>query len=195
MQKFDLHTGIGTPLREAAVDTEQIVPAEHLKRGARKGFEDALFSSRRLEPGFVLNREPFAQGSILVAGRDFGIGSSREAAVWALRDFGFRVIVSSRFGDIFMANAAKNGLLTARVPQESIESLWNFLEEAQSPMLTVDLTARIITAGGVMVLFDIDPYTRWRLLEGLDDIAITEGHDTAIAEYEAGRSPLLPRTI
>ncbi|MDR0959513.1 MAG: 3-isopropylmalate dehydratase small subunit [Propionibacteriaceae bacterium] len=195
MEKFLTHTGIGVPLRRSNVDTDQIIPAVYLKRVTRSGFEDGLFASWRQDPAFVLNQEPYRAGSVLVAGPDFGTGSSREHAVWALGDYGFRVVVSSRFGDIFRGNSGKAGLVTAQVAPEVVEALWAWLEEVPGRELTVDLETKTITAGETVHPFSIDDYTRHRLLNGLDDIAMTLQHEDEIAAYEARRPAFKPRTI
>ena len=196
MEPITTHTGIGAPLRRSNVDTDQIIPAEYLKRVTRTGFEDGLFSSWRAnEPDFVLNRPPYDRASVLVAGPDFGTGSSREHAVWALMDFGFRVVVSSRFADIFRGNSGKSGLVAARVEQENVELLWKVMDERPGIELTVDLVTRTITAGDVTVPFDIDDYTRWRLLEGLDDIGLTLRHEERITAFESTRESWRPRTL
>ena len=198
MDEFTSHTGIGVPLRRSNVDTDQIIPASYLKRVTRTGFEDGLFAAWRGDPGFVLNHQPYSAGSVLVAGPDFGTGSSREHAVWALRNYGFRAVVSPRFGDIFRGNAGKAGLVAAQVDDKVVQRLWDLLEAEPGTEVTVDLEARTVRAGeGVDAVedsFDIDDYTRWRLLEGLDDIGITLGHDDEIAAYEAGRPGWLPTT-
>jgi len=198
MEKFTTHTGIGVPLRRSNVDTDQIIPASYLKRVTRTGFEDGLFAAWRADPGFVLNHQPYAAGSVLVAGHDFGTGSSREHAVWALQNYGFRAVVSPRFGDIFRGNAGKAGLVAAQVDDKVVQRLWDLLEAEPGTEVTVDLEARTVRAGhGVDAVedsFDVDDYTRWRLLEGLDDIDITLGHDADIAAYEAGRPGWLPTT-
>src|SRR5437899_2209411 len=172
MQAFRTHTGIGVPLRRSNVDTDQIIPAVYLKRVTRTGFEDGLFAAWRADDQFVLNLAPFRAGSVLVAGPDFGTGSSREHAVWALQDYGFRVVVSSRFADIFHGNAGKGGLLAAEMAQSDVELLWKLLEQQPGLELAVDLEARTVAAGTVVLPFKIDDYTRWRLLEGLDDIGL-----------------------
>jgi len=195
MDAFVTHTGIGAPLRRSNVDTDQIIPSEYLKRVSRTGFEDGLFAQwRSSEPDFVLNRPPYDHASVLVAGPDFGTGSSREHAVWALMDFGFRVVVSARFADIFRGNAGKSGLLAARVEQGDVELLWKLMDEQPGLELTVDLGARSITAGGTVVPFEIDDYTRWRLMEGLDDIGLTLRDADAIAAYESRRPGFKPVT-
>ncbi|AVM65524.1 3-isopropylmalate dehydratase small subunit [Dietzia sp. oral taxon 368] len=195
MEPITTHTGIGAPLRRSNVDTDQIIPAEYLKRVTRTGFEDGLFSSWRAnEPDFVLNRAPYDRASVLVAGPDFGTGSSREHAVWALMDFGFRVVVSSRFADIFRGNSGKSGLVAARVEQENVELLWKVMDERPGVELTVDLVTRTITAGDVTVPFDIDDYTRWRLMEGLDDIGLTLRRADDIEAFESRRPAFKPVT-
>jgi 3-isopropylmalate/(R)-2-methylmalate dehydratase small subunit len=194
MEPFSTHTGIGVPLRRSNVDTDQIIPAVHLKRVTRTGFEDALFEAWRQQPDFILNVEPFSRGSVLVAGQDFGTGSSREHAVWALMDFGFRAVISSRFGDIFRGNSAKAGLVAAQVAQPDVELLWKLLENAPGTEVTVDLTDKTVRAGELVVPFQIDEYTRWRLREGLDDIGLTLRHADDIAAFEAARPARLPTT-
>lgn len=194
MEKFTTHTGVAAPLRHSNVDTDQIIPAEYLKRITRTGYEDALFSAWRQDPEFVLNDPAFATASILVAGPDFGTGSSREHAVWALNDYGFRVVVSSRFADIFRGNAGKGGLVTAEVDQEVVEQLWALLDAQPGLEITVDLQDRQIRAGELTADFTIDEYVRWRLLEGLDDIGITLQHSDEIAAFEQERPGFLPTT-
>ena len=195
MEAFRTHTGIGVPLRRSNVDTDQIIPAVYLKRVTRTGFEDGLFAAWRSDPSFVLNLAPFDKGSVLVAGPDFGTGSSREHAVWALMDFGFRVVISSRFADIFRGNAGKAGLLAAEVAQDDVELLWKLIEEHPGMEITVNLQDRNVVAGTVMVPFNIDDYTAWRLLEGLDDIGITLRKCDEIESYEARRPDWKPRTL
>ncbi len=195
MEKFSTHTGIGVPLRRSNVDTDQIIPAVYLKRVTRTGFEDGLFSAWRSDPSFVLNTPPFDRGSVLVAGQDFGTGSSREHAVWALMDYGFRVVVSSRFADIFRGNSAKQGLLAAQVAQPDVELLWKLLENAPGTEVTVDLAEKTVQAADLTVPFSIDDYTRWRLREGLDDIGLTMRHEDEIAAFESGRPTRLPTTL
>jgi 3-isopropylmalate/(R)-2-methylmalate dehydratase small subunit len=199
MEPFTSHTGVGVPLRRSNVDTDQIIPAVYLKRVSRTGFEDGLFAAWRNDPDFVLNRPEYAAGSVLVAGPDFGTGSSREHAVWALMDFGFRVVISSRFGDIFHGNSGKAGLLAAKVDEKVVQRLWDFLDDNPGGLISVDLESRTVRAGaGVDAIedsFDIDDYTRWRLLEGLDDIGITLGHDDDIAAFEAKHPSYKPATI
>ena len=195
MEKFTQHTGVGVPLRRSNVDTDQIIPAVYLKRVTRTGFEDALFAAWRGDPAFVLNQPAYASGSVLVAGPDFGTGSSREHAVWALKDYGFRVVLSSRFADIFRGNSGKQGLLAAVVAPEDIELIWKILETRPGTEVTVDLVGRTATCEDVVVPISVDDYTRWRLMEGLDDIGLTLGHEAEIAAYEAAREPWRPRTL
>ncbi|KAA8967777.1 3-isopropylmalate dehydratase small subunit [Mycobacterium sp.] len=194
MEPFHTHTGIGVPLRRSNVDTDQIIPAEYLKRVTRTGFEDGLFARWRTDPSFVLNLSPFDKGSVLVAGPDFGTGSSREHAVWALMDYGFRVVISSRFGDIFRGNAGKAGLLAAEVAQDDVELLWKLIEGSPGLEITVNLQDRNVAAATVMVPFKIDDYTAWRLSEGLDDIALTLRKLDHIESFEAARPAWKPRT-
>ncbi|MDR0945123.1 MAG: 3-isopropylmalate dehydratase small subunit [Bifidobacteriaceae bacterium] len=195
MEKFTTYTGIGLPLRRSNVDTDQIIPAVYLKRVQRTGFEDALFSAWRQDPGFVLNQPAYQKATVLVAGPDFGTGSSREHAVWALKDYGFRAVLAPRFGDIFRGNAGKQGLLTAQVAQADVEKLWDALEARPGAQITVDLGARTASVGGLTVPFDIDDYTRWRLMEGLDDIGLTLRESAAIDAFEAARPAWLPKTL
>ena len=194
MEKFTKHTGTGVPLRQSNVDTDQIIPAVYLKRITRTGFEDALFSAWRKDPSFILNQEPYNAGSVLVAGPDFGTGSSREHAVWALKDYGFKTVLSSRFADIFRGNSGKQGLLTAEVGQADVELLWKLLENEPGTEVTVDLEARVVRAGDIQCPFQVDDYTRWRLLEGLDDISLTLGHEEEIKNFEGHRPRFLPTT-
>jgi 3-isopropylmalate/(R)-2-methylmalate dehydratase small subunit len=194
MQPFTTHTGVGVPLRRSNVDTDQIIPAVYLKRVSRTGFEDGLFAAWRADEHFVLNLAPFRAGSVLVAGPDFGTGSSREHAVWALSDYGFRVVISARFGDIFRGNAGKQGLLAAECAQADVEQLWKLLETEPGTEVTVDLTDNTVRAKDFTAPFHIDDYTRWRLLEGLDDIALTLRHSDAIAAFEGGRPSWRPTT-
>lgn len=194
MEPFISHTGTAAPLRRSNVDTDQIIPAEYLKRITRHGFEDGLFAAWRRDPEFVLNQPEFAQATILIAGPDFGTGSSREHAVWALQDFGFKVVLSSRFADIFRGNSGKGGLLTAQVDQEVIETLWAAIESNPSLEVTVDLQGRQIRAGEMTAAFDVDDYVRWRLLEGLDDIGITMQHADEISDFENHRPSFMPVT-
>jgi 3-isopropylmalate/(R)-2-methylmalate dehydratase small subunit len=195
MEKFTTHTGVAVPLKRSNVDTDQIIPAVYLKRVTRTGFEDGLFSAWRNDPEFVLNTEAYANGSVLVAGPDFGTGSSREHAVWALKDYGFKVVLSSRFADIFRGNSGKQGLLTAVLPQADIERIWAVLDAAPGTQATVDLERRTVTCGDLELGFDVDDYTRWRLMEGLDDIGLTLQHVDAIGDFEASRPSWLPRTL
>lgn len=195
MEPFITHTGIGVPLRRSNVDTDQIIPAVYLKRVTRTGFEDGLFAGWRTDPDFILNVEPWKRGSVLVAGPDFGTGSSREHAVWALSDFGFRVVISSRFADIFRGNAGKAGLVAAQVEQSDVELLWKRLEEQPGLEITVSLDDRTVTAGDLVVPLTIDDYTRWRLMEGLDDIGLTLRQVDAISEYESRRPSWKPTTL
>ena len=194
MEKFTTHVGTGAPLRKSNVDTDQILPGEFLKRISRTGYEDAVFYEWRKDPDFVLNQPQFQGASVLVAGPEFGTGSSREHAVWGLVDFGFKVVVSSRFADIFRGNAGKNGLLTAQVDQDVVDRLWELLEADPALQITVDLEQREIRAADVVAAFEIDDYVRWRFLEGLDDIAITLRHADDIAAYEAQRPSFKPTT-
>jgi 3-isopropylmalate/(R)-2-methylmalate dehydratase small subunit len=195
MDAFTTHTGTVLPLRRSNVDTDQIIPAVYLKRVTRTGFEDGLFSAWRNDPDFVLNR-PERQGvSVLVAGPDFGTGSSREHAVWALMDYGFRAVISSRFADIFRGNSGKAGLLAAQVDPDVVERLWEITEADPTAEVTVDLVAREVRAGDLVAPFQIDDYTRWRLLEGLDDIGITLSHEADIAAFEGRRQSWKPATL
>ncbi|MEU4803547.1 3-isopropylmalate dehydratase small subunit [Actinosynnema sp. NPDC023587] len=194
MDAFTNHTGVGVPLRRSNVDTDQIIPAVYLKRVTRSGFEDGLFAAWRGDEQFVLNQEPFRAGSVLVAGPDFGTGSSREHAVWALMDYGFRVVISSRFADIFRGNAGKQGLVAAQCEQSDVELLWKVLENEPGTEVTVDLAANTVVAKDFTAPFFVDEYTRWRLLEGLDDIALTLRHADAIATFERNRPGWLPTT-
>lgn len=195
MEAFRTHTGIGVPLRRSNVDTDQIIPAVYLKRVTRTGFEDGLFAAWRADPSFVLNLSPFDRGSVLVAGPDFGTGSSREHAVWALMDYGFRVVISSRFADIFRGNAGKAGLLAAEVAQDGVELLWKLLEQSPGLEITANLQDRNITAGTVVLPFKIDDYTAWRLLEGYDDIGLTLRKLDEIKSFEKARPSWKPRTV
>jgi len=176
------HTGIGVPLRVSNVDTDQIIPAVYLKRVTKTGFDDALFVNWRKNPEFVLNQEPYKNGSVLVAGPDFGTGSSREHAVWALKDYGFRVVISSRFADIFRGNSGKQGLVAAQVAQDDVELIWKALEREPGTEITVDLENKTVTVGALVVPFQIDNYVRWRLMEGLDDIGLTLQNIEAIKD-------------
>ncbi len=194
MQPFVRHTGIGVPLRRSDVDTDQIIPAVYLKRVSRTGFQDGLFAAWRAHDDFVLNHEVYRNGSVLVAGQDFGTGSSREHAVWALLDYGFRVVISPRFGDIFRGNAGKQGLLAAQCARDDVELLWTLLETEPGTEVTVDLSEQTVRAKDLRVDFTIDGYTRWRLLEGLDDIALSLRHTREIDAFEAQRPFWLPTT-
>jgi len=200
MEKFITHTGVGVPLRRTNVDTDQIIPAVYLKRVTRTGFEDALFAAWRGQSDFVLNQEPYRTGSVLVAGTDFGTGSSREHAVWALKDYGFKVVLAPKFADIFRGNAGKQGLVAGVISPEDTERLWAALEANPGAQVTVNLEDRTATVGdpqtdGIVVPFEIDDYTRWRLLEGHDDISLTLTHEADIAAFEAQREPWRPETL
>ncbi|ROS73553.1 3-isopropylmalate dehydratase small subunit [Cellulomonas sp. PhB143] len=195
MEKFTTHTGVGVPLRRSNVDTDQIIPAVYLKRVTRTGFEDALFAAWRGDESFVLNQPAYSSGTVLVAGPDFGTGSSREHAVWALKDYGFRVVLASRFADIFRGNSGKQGLLAGQVAQEDIELLWKVLENRPGTQVTVDLEQRTATADDVTVRFHVDDYTRWRLMEGLDDIGLTLQHEDDITAFESSRASWRPKTL
>lgn len=192
MKKFTSHTGTGIPLRRNNIDTDQIIPSRFVKRVSRAGFEDALFAEWRKEPGFILNTPPYGKGSILVAGHDFGIGSSREHAVWSLLDYGIRVVISPRFADIFRGNSGKGGLLTAELNEDDVEYLWDLLERQPETDITVDLPSQSISVNGRNLHFDIDPYVKWRFEMGYDDISITEQHTDLIALYESSRYSFLP---
>ncbi|MDQ0376813.1 3-isopropylmalate dehydratase small subunit [Amycolatopsis thermophila] len=194
MEPFKTHTGIGVPLRRSNVDTDQIIPAVYLKRVSRTGFEDGLFAAWRADESFILNQEPFKAGSVLVAGPDFGTGSSREHAVWALMNYGFRVVISSRFADIFRGNSGKQGLVAAQCEQSDVEQLWKILENDPGTEVTVDLEEKTVRAKDFQTTFSIDDYTRWRLLEGLDDIALTLRHAEAIDRFESQRPSWKPVT-
>ncbi|MGP9527858.1 3-isopropylmalate dehydratase small subunit [Glutamicibacter sp. AOP5-A2-18] len=195
MEKILTHTGIGVPLRQSNVDTDQIIPAVYLKRITRTGFEDALFAGWRRDENFILNKEPFNEGSVLVAGPDFGTGSSREHAVWALKDYGFKAVISARFADIFRGNSGKQGLVAAEVAQSDIELIWKELENNPGTTVSVDLESRTVQCGSISAPFQIDDYTRWRLMEGLDDIGLTLQQEDAITAYEATRPEYKPRTL
>ena len=195
MEKFTSHTGVGVPLNRSAVDTDQIIPAVYLKRVTKTGFDDALFARWRKDPEFVLNREPYANGSVLVAGPDFGTGSSREHAVWALRDYGFKAVLSSRFADIFRGNAGKNGLVVAQLEQGDIDLLLKRIENQPGIEVTVDLETRTVQCDDLTLPFDIDDFTRYRLMEGLDDISLTLRHEGDIDTYEAQRPGFKPTTL
>lgn len=196
MEKFIRHTGVGAPLRRSAVDTDQIIPAVYLKRITRTGFDDALFAGWRAnEADFVLNQDAYKRASVLVAGPDFGTGSSREHAVWALKDYGFKVVLAPRFADIFRGNAGKQGLVAGVITQEDTEQLWKILETEPGTEVTVDLEERTVTAGGFRTTFQIDDYVRWTLMEGLDDISLTLQHEDEIAAHEKARPAFKPRTL
>ncbi len=194
MEPFSTHTGIGIPLRRSNVDTDQIIPAVYLKRITRTGFEDGLFAAWRSDPGFVINQPVFAGGSVLIAGADFGTGSSREHAVWALMDYGIRVVISPRFADIFRGNSSKGGLVAAQVTESDVELLWKLLENNPGTEVTVDLLQQTVSAGSLVVPFEIDAYTRWRLLEGWDDISLTLRHAEEITNFEKSRPVFAPTT-
>ena len=195
MEKFLTHTGIAAPLKRSNVDTDQIIPAVYLKRVTKTGFEDALFAAWRQDPEFVLNQSAFQGASILVAGPDFGTGSSREHAVWALRDFGFNVVLSPKFADIFRGNSGKQGLLTGVISEEDLERIWAAIDAEPGISMTVDLERRTASIGDLEVPFGIDDYTRWRLLEGLDDIGLTLRNEDKISQFEARREAWRPRTL
>ena len=192
MEPFVTHVGRAVPLRRSDVDTDQIIPSDWLKRVERTGFGAGLFAEWREDPAFVLNRPEHAGATVLVAGDNFGTGSSREHAVWALTDYGFRAVVSSRFADIFRSNALKGGLLPVQLPAETVQSLMSLVEADPTTDVTVDLQARELRAGSLVAAFDIDDFTRWRLLEGLDDIGLTLRHEESVTAYEAARAPWLP---
>jgi 3-isopropylmalate/(R)-2-methylmalate dehydratase small subunit len=199
MDKFSTHTGVGAPLRRSNVDTDQIIPAVWLKKVTRDGFEEGLFSAWRSDPAFVLNQDAYQDATVLVAGPDFGTGSSREHAVWALQNYGFKAVISPRFGDIFRGNSGKAGLLAAEVDEKVVQRLWDYLDANPGASVTVDLETRTVRAGeGVDAIedsFTIDDYTRWRLLEGLDDVGITLSHEEDIVTYEAKRPTFKPVTL
>ena len=195
MEKFITHVGTGVPLRRSNVDTDQIIPAVYLKRVTRSGFEDGLFAAWRNDPEFVLNQPQFKSATVLVAGADFGTGSSREHAVWALQNYGFKVVISSRFADIFRGNSLKGGLLTVIIDQAEVEKLWATIEATPSTEITVDLESRTVKYADTVLKFDLDDYTRWRLMEGLDDIGLTLAQVASIDTFEAKRSPLKPATL
>jgi 3-isopropylmalate/(R)-2-methylmalate dehydratase small subunit len=195
MEKFTTVTGIAAPLTRSNVDTDQIIPAVYLKRVTKTGFEDALFAAWRQDPDFVLNQPAFQGAKVLVAGQDFGTGSSREHAVWALRDFGFQVILSPRFGDIFRGNSGKQGLLAAQISEDDTKKIWALIDAQPGIEITVDLLAQTVAIGDLTVFFEIDDYTRWRLLEGLDDIGLTLRNEAQITQFEASRESWRPRTL
>jgi len=194
VERFTVHTGVGVPLRRSNVDTDQIIPAEYLKRVSRTGFEDGLFAAWRGDETFVLNQQAFRTGSVLVAGPDFGTGSSREHAVWALKDYGFRAVLSSRFADIFRGNSGKQGLLTGQLSQDDIELIWKVLDNEPGTEVTVDLRAREVRCVDIVAPMQVDDYTRWRLMEGLDDIGLSLRHVAEIEAFETARPSYLPRT-
>ncbi|MFI1155302.1 3-isopropylmalate dehydratase small subunit [Streptomyces sioyaensis] len=195
MEAFTTHTGRAVPLRRSNVDTDQIIPAHWLKKVTRDGFEDGLFEAWRKDPEFVLNQERYKGATVLVAGPDFGTGSSREHAVWALQNYGFKAVISSRFADIFRGNSLKNGLLTVVLPQETVDRLQQLVEADPTAEVTVDLVGRQVRAEGISADFELDENARWRLLEGLDDISLTLREESSIVEYEANRPPFKPRTL
>jgi 3-isopropylmalate/(R)-2-methylmalate dehydratase small subunit len=195
MEKFIKHTGTGVPLRRSNVDTDQIIPAVYLKRVTRSGFEDGLFAAWRSDPDFVLNQPEFKSGTVLVAGADFGTGSSREHAVWALQNYGFKVVISSRFADIFRGNSQKGGLLTILLSQSEVENLWVAIEADPALAITVNLEAKTVSYGDQSIAFEIDDYVRWRLMEGLDDIGLTLGNSDSIDAFEAKRAAHKPKTL
>ena len=195
MEKFEVYSGVGVPLRRSNVDTDQIIPAVFLKRITKTGYDDALFSAWRSDPDFVLNQPAYAQGSVLFAGPDFGTGSSREHAVWALRDYGFKAVFSSKFADIFRGNSGKQGLVTGVISDAETESIWQALEANPGLEAKVDLVNREVTVGDIKVKFEIDEYTRWRLLEGLDDIGLTLRDEQSITDFEARRESWRPKTL
>jgi 3-isopropylmalate/(R)-2-methylmalate dehydratase small subunit len=195
MEKFVTHVGTGVPLRRSNVDTDQIIPAVYLKRVTRSGFEDGLFAAWRSDPDFVLNQPEFKNGTVLVAGADFGTGSSREHAVWALQNYGFRVVISSRFADIFRGNSQKGGLLTILLSQIEVEDLWVAIEANPALSITVNLEAKTVSYGEQVIAFEIDDYVRWRLMEGLDDIGLTLGNSDSIDTFESLRAAHKPKTL
>jgi len=195
MEKFISHTGTGVPLRRSNVDTDQIIPAVYLKRVTRSGFEDGLFAAWRSDPEFVLNQPQYKDGTILIAGADFGTGSSREHAVWALQNHGFKVVISARFADIFRGNSLKGGLLTVILPQEEVDALWETVETEPTTQIKVDLEARSVSYGAKQIPFHLDDYTRWRLMEGLDDIGLTLRHIDSVEAFERKRAKYKPTTL
>jgi len=195
MEKFVTHVGTGVPLRRSNVDTDQIIPAVYLKRVTRSGFEDGLFAAWRSDPDFVLNQPEFKNSTVLVAGADFGTGSSREHAVWALQNYGFKVVISSRFADIFRGNSQKGGLLTILLSQSEVEDLWVAIEANPALAITVNLEAKTVSYGDQVIAFEIDDYVRWRLMEGLDDIGLTLGNSDSIDAFEAKRAAHKPKTL
>ena len=195
MEKFISHTGTAVPLRRSNVDTDQIIPAVYLKRVTKSGFEDGLFAAWRNDPEFVLNQPEYKSATILVAGADFGTGSSREHAVWALQNYGFKAVISSRFADIFRGNSLKGGLLTVILPQEDVEKIWSAIEADPNLALTVDLEAKNVRLGSEVFDFELDDYTRWRLMEGLDDIGLTLKNIDFVTAYESSRPSYKPKTL
>ena len=195
MEKFISHTGTAVPLRRSNVDTDQIIPAVYLKRVTKSGFEDGLFAAWRNDPEFVLNQPEYKSATILVAGADFGTGSSREHAVWALQNYGFKAVISSRFADIFRGNSLKGGLLTVILPQEDVEKIWSAIEADPNLALTVDLEAKNVRLGSEVFAFELDDYTRWRLMEGLDDIGLTLKNIDSVSAYEETRFTFKPKTL
>ncbi len=195
MEKFEVFTGVGAPLRRSNVDTDQIIPAVYLKRITKTGFEDALFAAWRNDPEFVLNQDAYKHAEVLVAGPDFGTGSSREHAVWALRDYGFKCVLSSKFADIFRGNSGKQGLIAGEITDADTEKLWAALEANPGSSITINLIEQTATIGDLSVHFDIDEYTKWRLLEGLDDIGLTLRDEQAITDFEAKRPSWMPKTL
>jgi 3-isopropylmalate/(R)-2-methylmalate dehydratase small subunit len=195
MEKFTIHTGTAVPLRRSNVDTDQIIPAEYLKRVTRSGFEDGLFVAWRKDPQFVLNQPQYKAASILVAGADFGTGSSREHAVWALQNYGFSAVLSSKFADIFRGNSLKSGLLTVILPESEIEAIWEQVEKNPATIISVDLVARQVRYEEKILSFEIDDYTRWRLMEGLDEIGLTLQHSAEVADFERKRATFKPVTL
>ena len=195
MEKFIKHTGSGVPLRRSNVDTDQIIPAVYLKRVTRSGFEDGLFNAWRNDPEFVLNQEAYKKGTVLVAGVDFGTGSSREHAVWALQNYGFKAVISSRFADIFRGNSLKGGLLTVIIDQSDVENIWAAIEADPTTQITVDLDTRTVSYNSTVLPFEIDDYTRWRLMEGLDDIGLTLKETDSIDSFEGKRASYKPKTL
>jgi 3-isopropylmalate/(R)-2-methylmalate dehydratase small subunit len=195
MEKFEVFSGVAVPLRRSNVDTDQIIPAVYLKRITKTGFDDALFSAWRNDPEFVLNQEPYKNGQVLVAGPDFGTGSSREHAVWALRDYGFKAVFSSKFADIFRGNSGKQGLVAGEITEADTEKLWQAIEANPGSSITVNLVEQTASIGELVVYFDIDEYTKWRLLEGLDDIGLTLRDEQAIIDFEAKREAWRPKTL
>jgi 3-isopropylmalate/(R)-2-methylmalate dehydratase small subunit len=195
MDKFTVHSGTALPLRRSNVDTDQIIPAEYLKRVTKTGFSDGLFNAWRADPGFVLNNPAYAGASVLIAGPEFGTGSSREHAVWALRDWGFRAVIAPRFGDIFRGNALKDGLLPVELEPAAVEALWDAVDADPALAVTVDLQAREVRAGTNVWAFPLDDFSRWRLLEGLDDIGLTLRHEAAVTAYEERRPEWMAAVI